>query len=586
VITGRLHLELLSTRLERRSITLSLPAQRLKVLSPEEGRLLIDYGTVHSCVRLLLEGKGQLDVGLISLEEEPDEDPFQLKSSYRVRRWLSPPHLEFGAQTWAQIPNFISQTDFAAKLRLGTGQRRSLRDRAGVLKMVSGEEAAAHLLREILERVAQKSGYRARALWFTRPAAFSPEADEALLQAALRLGHSPEEVELRCAEPEAYLCALASERSFLKKLDLLLAKRRDERPLLGFVFDFGGGTCDLTLFQVQRQRMRSLEIISSHGYHWLGGESITIQIAGLLFQQLPDPERFPFPEICRDQRLQLEHLDRNDEILLANFAELRQAAEHLKCSSDWNALITLSLLDFEAQRHTLEINIEAGNKTQGIYGLVYGMISRAMEDLLERIIRMSSFGVLQQPVPQVVAVAGNSGKLWCLEQIMRAKLKEAGAQEILYHFDPAMAKTGVVEGLAVYRRHASRVGIQIREADPHWWYIRVGVYYHLIQTPGAKHPHSLSSEGLRPALEEPVQLWGSVELFQGPGPEEELDASSGRNLNRTHRVELPELQGRLVELAMGFDPEGQPGLWLKPLTLEGEEEWQWQIAQPLKIHRA
>lgn len=574
---------------QKLEFTLTARARRIRDLAPHEGRLLIDYGTVHTCARLLLETQGSVDPGLIELEHHPegDETPYELKSCYQVRDWQRGPQLRFGRTVWQQIPTFISQTDFAAKLRLGTDVKRPLRDDNGVLKMVSGEQAAAYYLEEVLDRVAEQTGYRARALWMTRPAAFGRDANGALVRAAERLGHATDAIELRCTEPEAYLCALASDDGFRRSLDEIAQRdgRQGRRPLLGFVFDFGGGTTDVTLFHAVSGRARAIEIVASHGYRWLGGEALTIQIAAHLFSLVPDNARFPFPKITPGTHFDLDQLDRDNAALQGNFAHMRQAAERLKCSDDWSGRIALNLHDGE--RPFIEhVEVVQGDRTRGVLGVVWQMVARAIEDILERVVRMSSHRILRMPVPQVVAVAGNSGRLWCLERIVRETLRDAGAEDILYHFEPTIAKTGVVDGLSVYRRGATRVGIKLREADPHWWYARIGVKYHLAKPGGAARPKRLSSEGLVKVLDEPVQAWGAFELFTGHGPELVLSADAGRRLRRAGLVHAPEFEGELVELAFGFDPGGHPGLWLNrvdPFEDEPGDDWQFFAATPQAV---
>lgn len=564
---------------ERLPLAVSVPVRRIQDLPADAGRLLVDYGTVHTCVRLEVDdpdAPGATAGGPVPLEGATG---LQFKSVYRVRDWEKPT-LRFGDHVWEEIPNFVDRTDFDAKLRLGTDGRRGLRDRSGQLRLVSGGEAAGHLLGEVLLRVAEHSGYRPRAVWFTRPAAFNTAADAELLSAATRLGYAPGEVELRCTEPEAYLCALAGDRGFRAALDGLRAE--DPRPLLGFVFDFGGGTTDVTLFQVHPGSGRRVEIITSHGYRWLGGEALTMALAAHLFATIPGRAQFPFPEL---EGWTLEQLDPTDLPLQRNLAVMRALAERVKCNpktylTEGVTVLNEALLDRDGGTHSVQIRVEEGDRRSGVLGVLWAPIARAIDDVLERIVRMRSFQLTERSVPQVVAVAGNAGKLWCLESIVRAKLGEAGAGAVLYHFDPRIAKRGVVDGLAVFGRSVSRLGITLRRSDTHWWYVQVGTEWQLVQPAGA--PLGVApSQPVASALDEPVHLWGPLDLFWGPGPQTLLQGDAATALIRTHRVDASALQGELAELAFGFDSDGRPGLWLRAWRYEATPgPWRWFPAAP------
>lgn len=565
---------------ERIPLTLAVPARAIRDLPASAGRVLLDYGTVHTCARLEIDdatAPGVTAGGTVLLD--PEAEGGQLKSVYRVRDWAGPV-LRYGAHVWEEIPHFVDRTDFDAKLRLGTEARRGLRDRAGALRMVSGAAAASYLLGEALARVAEQSGYRPKAVWLTRPAVFDATADAELAAAVTSLGYAPEDVELRCTEPEAYLCALAADRGFRQALADLHGA--DARPLLGFVFDFGGGTTDVTLFQVHPSAARRIEVVASHGYRWLGGEALTLAIAAHLFGTIPNNERFPFPTRAG---WRLDLLDPNDQPLQRNLAVMRALAERVKCNPDayfteGTTVLNEALVDRAGETHAVQIRVEEGDQRSGVLGVVWASIERALDDILERIVRLRAFRLLARSVPQVVAVAGNAGKLWCLERIVRARLADAGAGEVRYHFDKRIAKRGVVEGLAVYGRSATRLGITLRDADPHWWYVQVGTEWLLVQPAGAVRSGP-NAPPEAPMLDEPVHVWGALDLFQGQGPQARLTGDAAAALVRTHQVPPGTLEGSLAELSFGFDEAGAPGLWMRAWRYDDPPgPWRWFPARP------
>lgn len=646
-VDGVLHLDLAvdvaaGGAVETVPLALGVPARRVRTLQAHEGHALIDFGTVHTCVRLVIDDPavGTAPEGLVQLDPTlEDEAAGMLKSAFRVHDWAGAaesgrdpratdgpraaanasgmdargaPDLRFGHHVWEEIPHFVGQTDFAAKLRLGTDLQRPLRDRHGELRLVSGAESAAHLLGEVLRQISRRTGFRPRSLWFTRPAAFDARADADLVAALRRLGQPDDAISLRCSEPEAYLCSLASDAAFRARLDTRLEAA--SRPLLGFVFDFGGGTTDVTLFEVHPGRVKCIEIVASHGYRWLGGESLTLRLAGHLYRTITDRDRYPFPKALSGtdadaDAFLLESLDPHDVPLQRNLAVMRALAERIKCDAEYfdngNQVVSETLMDRHGAFHPVEVRVEAGADAgevpaegagaSGVVPTLQAPIARALDDVLERVTRMRAARHLATGVPQVVAVAGNAGRLWCLEAIVRQRLAEAGAEDVLYHFDKRIAKSGVVDGLSVFGRSATRVGIVARRADPHWWYVQVGTRWQLVRPAGAPladpPPNAATLEAppvpspppdLRPALDAPVQIWGHLDLFVGPGPAAELDGAGGGRLRRSHTVDPGDLRGALVDVALGFDAADRPGLWLRALR-PGRDDgpWTWFRGVPL-----
>ncbi|HET7462414.1 MAG TPA: Hsp70 family protein [Longimicrobium sp.] len=128
------------------------------------------------------------------------------------------------------------------------------------------EEVAAVVLRHLCENAGRKLGEPVRDVVLSIPAAFGGAAREALLAAARIAGLNP----LRLVnEPTAAALAYAQDRP-----------GTDERVL---VFDFGGGTLDVTLLEKAGPRLR---VLATGGDRALGGRDFDAVLRELLRERL------------------------------------------------------------------------------------------------------------------------------------------------------------------------------------------------------------------------------------------------------------------------------------------------------------
>lgn len=577
-------LDVLDGEQVQREVKLDIPARPIRVLDPSKGMALVDYGTVHSCVRLVVQDAASETRWItVDLEDPGASQRTQMKSAYRVLEWTSSsgaPEFTFGYKVWDDLHADFRRNDWAAKLRLGTSRKRGLWDSGDVFHEVSGTDAAEILLREALHRTEESTGFRPELIWMTHPAAFRDAANQDLLAALTRLGYG-NRVQLRCTEPEAYLCSLASDAEFGRRLAGLHENDDDPRPLLGFVFDFGGGTTDVTIFQHMSFAGvgQEFEIVASHGYRSLGGESLTLHLAAHLFATIQSDALLPFPTMPPDTPFQPEQLDAANAPLIHNFSEMRHLAERIKCKSEWpgSEQHIVTLMDVDGRPVACTVKAEAGDRSRGMRGVCWAQVAAAVDDIMARIVRMDTFGIVERGVPQIVAVAGNSGRLNCLQDIISTALDEAGLKDYEYHFDEARAKVGVVEGLEVYRRPGPNI-IRVRNAaSAVWWYIRMATDYLLLMPAGAIQRPAPTDQDLHSPIP-PFATWEFCELFTGPGPEERLSAAEGAHLRLSVRVSPPaELCGRFVEAAIGFADDGSPGLWFR--NAPGGTKWTWCLGE-------
>ena len=586
-------------RTEESTIIVSHQAKAIGVAN-ERLELLIDYGTVHTCAYVhspsgaIGEGATGL-VALNSLEEaEAGGTAEEMKSAYRVKDWNGR-KFGFGLDAWAGMAQYISSTDFASKLRLGRAQKRFLRDEIGVIRGVSGKQAAVIVLGDVLRRVRDRQGLEFQRIRLTHPAAFERGATDELRGALVELGFRDDSISFPCSEPEAFLYSLGQDEDLIKAL----RKRYDDqtrngKPVLGIVFDFGGGTTDVTVFEFEARKGRpKLHVIASHGYDWLGGERVTEFMAGELLRTVEDHERFPFPDLGSPERadqaenrgLRGHTLNPNRPEEQANYGALRDAAEAAKCDPSNRGEGSVRLVDEEAQSHLVDIQKREGDDDTGLRGVVTQMVQLALEDIDRRLFAMETHGVIEDIYPECVAVAGNSGRLWCLEQVIKDHLSH---QDLIYRFDRATAKTGVLHGLKDYKEQplvpvVSNVagrGIRPRPRTLGWWFVLAQGRYHLALPAGVLLDEAIDPEQLLDALPAPILLTGPVKVGFGqePGPQGGIGSHEARKraLRPSGEVALPSgiEPGVYCRLRMGCD-EGQVGLWFQADEDDHPHAFEW-----------
>lgn len=577
--------------------TISVLAREIE---PTEHTLLIDYGTVHTCAAVdpQLEGFPDRLVPLSTPAEVAEGDhPYEFRSTYRVVDWLST-ELAFGREAWLKMAQSLSSTDFAAKLRLGTRHKRALRDEGVVVRQVSGIDAAGHLLREVIRRVHDRTGYEFSRVQMTHPAAFDAASTQELRDVLVDLGFPDDEehIHFPCSEPEAYLNWLVGDGDRLGPMtDRYRAKKRARgEGVLGIVFDFGGGTTDVTVFKFTAKLGPELQVLCSHGYRWLGGERITELMAAALLRTIDDYERFPFPKIHEREGIRPEQLDPSRIAEQFNYGQLRDKAERAKChpkerGADFVELMTAAGSLPELVEYHRQDEDKAGRP--GLRPVVERLVSDAIDDILDRLQQMDTHGVIDDFAPEVVAVAGNSGRLWCLKEIIMGKLKKKSAQEPpLYSFHSENAKTGVLLGLASFSDAAKKVEVGSRTPLlARWWFVRVHGQYHLGLPAGVRLYESKPAEHLISVGEGLARLKGALEIASGPGPGPNnrvgIDETAKHGLAVRGRVELPpEADGEWCDIRMGCR-DRQLGLFIRIHDLDEEDEvvpigdWLWSALE-------
>jgi hypothetical protein len=562
-------------------LEVQVPAAAIRDLPPDQGYLLVDYGTVHTCaaLRLLHPPKGEPARIRVKLEpsRESDAEPFdQIKSCYRVIRWdgRGKHHVGFGHEAWDKRSSHAASTDYAAKLRLGRPEARFLQDEYHHIKSVSGLVATRLFMDRVLYRVAQETGYRPKAFKLSHPVAFDSASREEMMMVFDQLGLERGDIEIQRAEPEAFLyCLLSRELTSERALEEVMDQVADtpEDGMLGMIFDFGGGTTDITLFEYYRKPKVRVRIVGSHGYSWLGGEALTARIAAQLYSTInlssvEDGRFIPFPEIGKDRGFLLRTFSATSEPseMRRNYEALCKRAEEIKCDPTRRGVEKVSLVDDQGMELTVDVQADE----ERLRAIAEELIAPAINDTLKRVLLMDNHGLVCNFAPQFVVAAGNASKLWCLEDLFATHCATAH-----YRFFESIAKDGVLDGLDADREGLG-IPVDTPNGDGGWWFWRRGSIYQLIM-PGADAVAAGGDPGeLRPLTREPIEL-GKWTFFRGLGPGDADDGTYvelGDDLRLAGTIEPGMYRGQPVVPRFRF-VDGRPSVAAEVVEEDGTVAW-------------
>jgi hypothetical protein len=242
---------------------------RVAPLPPFPGVLAIDFGTSNSCVaffrdtdrrRGLLAVHGETTTPTLLQYLRPPED--NTPATVRIGREVI---------TNVYLPRNIRSIVRSPKLRLGEPGERGTFEVAYYetddIRRISARQAVADFVRSLRKIVVEELRARPARLVFTHPSDFEPKQIQELKDALVEVFGTDCFME---ALPEPVAAALTHVLS-----DELLG--RDHYTLA--VFDFGGGTTDLSLLEVENRRIGDrIEICprqTQFSGHLFGGENLT-----------------------------------------------------------------------------------------------------------------------------------------------------------------------------------------------------------------------------------------------------------------------------------------------------------------------
>jgi molecular chaperone DnaK len=194
------------------------------------------------------------------------------------------------------------------------------------------------------------------------------------------------------------------------------------------VFDFGGGTLDLSVLAISGGQIIEM---GKGGDMWLGGEDIDSLIINYVLQEAGGEQG-----ISRIYALLAHH----DETARNRFmAELKTAVEKAKITLSENAEAYVEVLGLLTDEDGDALDIEVQVRQEKLDALLAPMRDAVLQ-LLRRLLAELHF--TPDLIDQVLLVGGSS----CIPSFVKALQKEFGEEKILLHERPMLA---VAEGAAI-----------------------------------------------------------------------------------------------------------------------------------------
>ncbi|HEX8174606.1 MAG TPA: Hsp70 family protein [Pyrinomonadaceae bacterium] len=263
-------------------------------MSDFEGTLAIDFGTTNSCCAFI---DARNRHGLIPIDDSSTANPTTASSTILYENIFEDNEKQYIIGAGAYEFSFDSSAKFSAvrqvKRRLGTTEPYKIIFHADSSKSTSylPVEVAADILKRIFERAEEKLKGRISSCTITHPSRFSLRQIEDLKAALSSCGITPEKIKL---VHESIGAAL----EFIQDREVL--EKYDQYYLL--VYDFGGGTTDITLLHVvnsqsttQNIKVITPKVIGATGDPLLGGEDVTDLVMKLLHKNCEEAlsDRYP-----------------------------------------------------------------------------------------------------------------------------------------------------------------------------------------------------------------------------------------------------------------------------------------------------
>lgn len=278
---------------------------------------------------------------------------------------------------------------------------------------LTGKDGAAFFLKYLRELVRKDIGYVSKAV-ITVPEKFSPIQRNEIKDAGFKAGFT--EIELH-SEPHAAALAYGLEQEGDKNI---------------LIYDFGGGTFDITIFNMNNGRFDPL---SSGGDDKLGGEDFTQALITDFMEKLQQGEILP-----NDEELDMFDEDASglshDEFGKNNI-KIWEACEGLKCS----------LSSSEEETKKIQLYVKPGERKEVLYKLSREEFDDIISDLLAKSRKaldetLKNAGLKRNDIDVVIMAGGTSSIPVISEMVERYFGKKPYADR-----DPA---TLIAEGAALF----------------------------------------------------------------------------------------------------------------------------------------
>ncbi|HEY3997956.1 MAG TPA: hypothetical protein VGO93_03780 [Candidatus Xenobia bacterium] len=234
------------------------------------GWLVIDLGTTNSCAALLDEDRA---IEMVPLDLHPLEKPTTMPSVIGYQRMVAALDYEVGGRVWSlsHLPEVAASVVVAAKRRIGTGKPFTIvpQKEPGETCTVPAQDVLSHIYATIVQRATEMLAGRGdtqaiiNRLIVAHPSRFTMrQIDElkAAVTAAVEpmvrrhLGAEARILDLRTIH-EPLGAALHFLNDWRQQALMHARQASDDIRYTLLVYDFGGGTIDITLLEVHSSRV-------------------------------------------------------------------------------------------------------------------------------------------------------------------------------------------------------------------------------------------------------------------------------------------------------------------------------------------
>lgn len=296
------------------------------------------------------------------------------------------------------------------------------------------DELISIYAKSLLDAVRLRNGITPRKAVVTFPVTFGKSQRERLIAAFKAVGLG--EVIAPVSEP----VALAIHYAYL---------HREIFTQIGVfaVFDFGGGTTDLAIFQIE-----PASTSNKHLFHLLdvsgvdlGGEILTFELARFIYQELvPIPERnqFAFPNSLEDL------LNTNSDIARENYRHLATFAEYIKRSFQKEDFIFEQEIDQNLTSATGNQTFRTKLSRKDVELVLRPHIEKPIKILIDMVSSLYERNLVAARKLDWILLGGNSSRFPLVTEMLSDAFFDGNKEKVL--LDTENIKFGVTKGALLY----------------------------------------------------------------------------------------------------------------------------------------
>lgn len=449
-------------------------------MSDFKGQLAIDFGTTNSCCAFLEGGL----VELVPIGDLADGNQTTVSSAILYLDLLEEKTKEYEIGNRAYKISFEASTYSAirqVKRRLGTNQAYDVTFQLDPAKRATylPREVAADIMRRILDRAEERVKGRITSCTLSHPSRFSLRQIEDLRSALVECGIPRQRIRT-IHEP------IGAALGFIQQEDI----RQKYKQYSLMVFDFGGGTTDITLLRVKTEEMlqRQLtvitpEVLGATGDRWLGGEDVTDMVMKLALARCEtllrarnpeaanivvpfDSENFNDPRrrrLARENRNYLRFWAEAAKIAIATHGDDHQDALSQNPYIDGNMIKGRLPRDFQ-------LAVIVDNDVRPTETFAHDEIVPQQDEIFELLRpRIEKMAVMMQSLaqnnkvegPDIVLLSGKSCNLAVVREVLEAHFPDSRIEE------PSDLKECVVRGACQFSSSDPRAGVYLNIDESH-----------------------------------------------------------------------------------------------------------------------